>query len=211
MKPSPIQTVVLERMAARPGVQLYGHGTDRFGVIGIGLTGCSTSLPGGHRRITRRTLQAMLDRGWVVMVRETRNGETSGTRPDGTWGVVDQSWGRYYDITDTGRAVAKIGDGGCEAMIDHPRCELCQGYPTDGHCWTHTYEEEEGDPPEGRYRCRHCSAVGHECEECGGTGIRHSADEADVDREDDCPACDAYGVIDDTIGEPVIHRRRRAR
>lgn len=97
--------------------------------------------------------------------------------------------------------------------VNHPRCELCAGYPDGAHCWTHTYED--GDPDEGRYRCRHCSGVGRECDDCGGTGVHNgiwtAPTGAEIDDEDDCPTCQGYGAIDETVGEPVIHRRRSAR
>ena len=48
----------------------------------------------------------------------------------------------------------------------HPRCELCAENPEGVHCWTHEYDEEAGDPEEGVYRCRHCTGVGRECEDC---------------------------------------------
>jgi DnaJ-class molecular chaperone len=79
----------------------------------------------------------------------------------------------------------------------------------------HDYDEDEGDPPEGRHRCRHCTAVGRECEDCDGTGVHegywfNAAGQEMVDSTD-CPTCEGWGVIDETVGEPVVHRRNLAR
>ena len=92
-------------------------------------------------------------------------------------------------------------------MTEHPRCELCADRPfADGvHCWTHDYEE--GDPPEGCYRCRHCTALGRECDDCDGSGMG----EADaVEDGTMCSTCEGWGVIGERGNAWIVHRRRRA-
>jgi hypothetical protein len=98
-KPSPMMLKVLEAMAT--GKQLYTHGTERLGIVGISLS--PVTWHPWRFRITRTTLKALLARKWIEKTEEYDRGDTSTIGPDGEWIVVDHSWDRYFTITDKGR------------------------------------------------------------------------------------------------------------
>ena len=67
--------------------------------------------------------------------------------------------------------------------MKHDRCELCQGYPEDRHCWTLADPEDVpgGNEDETYYACRHCPAIGRECPECWGSGVFDDCEETEAD------------------------------
>ena len=66
-------------------------------------------------------------------------------------------------------------------MTSCPKCEVCNG---SSHHWI---ENLTGNPSAPSYACKHCDALGEDCETCWG-----------CDRPDDmaCPECDGEGVLE---------------
>ena len=63
------------------------------------------------------------------------------------------------------------------------RCSECEGCPITG--WTTRISAAKGMP---RISCKHCEALGDECEACGGSGEGTTADDL-------CVQCGGEGVI----------------
>lgn len=81
-----------------------------------------------------------------------------------------------------------------------PRCGECKG---SDHHWmeeaTYATYDENDDPldaePIGDRVCKHCPAIGNECEECGGHGTIDGENESGQDVEGLCEKCDGQGII----------------
>jgi len=71
--------------------------------------------------------------------------------------------------------------------MDCRRCYECQGSE---HHWMDNYDAE--GPKDATHACKHCDALGDECETCLGEGGRTREDGEDMGL---CPVCKGYGVI----------------
>jgi hypothetical protein len=74
------------------------------------------------------------------------------------------------------------------------RCSECEGQD---HHWLDNQDfgndpDEAEDPTGNQYVCKHCEAVGNECNECEGEG-EIMDDEACHGSE--CPVCDGRGIV----------------
>ena len=69
-------------------------------------------------------------------------------------------------------------------MTTCPKCEVCNGA---SHHWI---EHLSRNPSAPSYACKHCDALGEECETCGG-----------CERPDGftCPDCDGEGVVEKRV------------
>lgn len=75
------------------------------------------------------------------------------------------------------------------------RCSECMGSE---HHWMSNPgfgDGEEGSRnPDYEFICKHCPALGGECDECDGEGATtRSIDDDDV--EIDCPKCEGWGIV----------------
>ena len=78
------------------------------------------------------------------------------------------------------------------------RCSECKG---DVHHWLESvYGDEPIDEFSPSHICKHCDAVGDQCETCEGDGdvpvIGLDDDGGFVDREARCPSCKGYSVVE---------------
>lgn len=87
--------------------------------------------------------------------------------------------------------------------MNEPACRRCGECIGCDHHWmeevTYATYDENDDPldaePIADRVCKHCPAIGNECEECGGYGVIDGENEAGQDVEADCPECDGRGII----------------
>lgn len=76
---------------------------------------------------------------------------------------------------------------------DDEQCPRCSECPGSSHHWLDCFDDDEDDinSPHS-HACKHCSAVGNECDECDGEG---------------CEACDGEGVVRDLSVPAKVYRR----
>lgn len=98
--PTPLMARVLDHLIAKPDARVYAHGQRSYGICGVSMT---LTYGAREHRLTLNTLRAMLKRKWLEIEREVPTGGTMGTLPDGSHGIVDPSFSRYYAVTDKGR------------------------------------------------------------------------------------------------------------
>jgi DnaJ-class molecular chaperone len=75
-------------------------------------------------------------------------------------------------------------------MSECRRCAECKDSP---HHWMHNpdfgNDEPEAENPDADFICKHCEALGDECESCNGLGENFTA-------TGPCETCDGDGVIE---------------
>ena len=74
------------------------------------------------------------------------------------------------------------------------RCSECAGQL---HHWLDN--DECYGPRDATHACKHCDALGDECETCGGEGGRTREDGESLGL---CPHCKGYGVIEREVANP---------
>lgn len=99
-RPTPAMRRILEHLTKKPNARIYGHGNKSLGLCGVRLTETYYSREG---RMSQLTLRGLMERRWIEVESESRTGGTMGTMPDGSHGIVDPSFSRYYRITEKGR------------------------------------------------------------------------------------------------------------
>jgi len=93
-------------------------------------------------------------------------------------------------IADTDAFLAAPATPAAEPVKPPATCRRCSECPPPSeHHWMDNFDAEgEGDPT---HECKHCDALGDECETCGGEGGRTSDDGYDMGL---CPPCKGDGV-----------------